>query len=598
MITQVTFRRFKQFRELTLDLKPGVSLLAGGNNSGKSSILHGLAVWEFCKTVLEMERGPESLLAGSKKQGLGLGDDEFSPVSVPSLAHLWTNLRTQKTDEADGYTLAIWVKWKTDCKECQLKFGLSLANNRLFVKNLFSNLGRGDRIPRIAYLPPFAGITSKETRLSVPLRRRLIGQGLSGAVLRNVLLDMHERNQEERQRLRSDRPKIKTTDLRDLRKTDPWELLQATLGELFGRGLIVRSFNDLYHSYIQVHCAKGTFDKRFVKHPNYSPRDIMVEGSGFLQWLSVYALALSPDVDVLLLDEPDAHLHCSLQSLLIARLQSLADDLEKQVLIATHSTEILKTSAPERILEVRSGRGSYLSTESQKVGLLAGIGTEYCPKFDAVKRHRRMLIVESERDRDLLRAWARVLKCRWPEKLVVWPSPTTHKERKQLFLQLRQEIPELLCISLRDRDESSYSKTCDTLEVKGEANVPGFKILMWRRHEIENYLILPAAIARAAGLAEEEIVQRLSSRHGLVIPSNFAASCVPGALSEVHGKDIINDMHAQFGCGPVKIAECMRPAEVCDDVRTVIKHINQMFESGDHTGEESSLAAPELLVTR
>jgi len=38
----------------------------------------------------------------------------------------------------------------------------------------------------------------------------------------------------------------------------------------------------------------------------------MVEGSGFLQWLSVFALATDPGLDVLLLDEPDAHLHSSL----------------------------------------------------------------------------------------------------------------------------------------------------------------------------------------------------------------------------------------------------------------------------------------------
>ena len=46
-----------------------------------------------------------SICAGSRNQGVGLGDDEFSPVTVPSLKHLWTNLKTQKIDEADGYTL-------------------------------------------------------------------------------------------------------------------------------------------------------------------------------------------------------------------------------------------------------------------------------------------------------------------------------------------------------------------------------------------------------------------------------------------------------------------------------------------------------------
>jgi predicted ATPase len=112
MISRVKFHRFKQFKDEQFDLRHGISLLGGGNNAGKSTILHGLAVWEFCRTALEMERGSKSLLAGHKGQGLGLGDDEFSPINVPSLRHLWTNLKTQKDSEADGYTLKIGCEWR------------------------------------------------------------------------------------------------------------------------------------------------------------------------------------------------------------------------------------------------------------------------------------------------------------------------------------------------------------------------------------------------------------------------------------------------------------------------------------------------------
>jgi recombinational DNA repair ATPase RecF len=89
MIKEVSFRRFKQFRATTIKLNPGITLLAGGNNAGKSSLLHGLAVWEFCRTATLMERGEQGLLAAAtSKQGFGLGDDEFSPINVPSLKHL------------------------------------------------------------------------------------------------------------------------------------------------------------------------------------------------------------------------------------------------------------------------------------------------------------------------------------------------------------------------------------------------------------------------------------------------------------------------------------------------------------------------------
>jgi hypothetical protein len=96
MISRVQFHRFKQFRDQTFDLHPGISLLGGGNNAGKSSLLHGLAVWEFCRTAIAMERGSDTFVAGHAGRGVGLGDDEFSPINVPSLKHLWSILRHRK----------------------------------------------------------------------------------------------------------------------------------------------------------------------------------------------------------------------------------------------------------------------------------------------------------------------------------------------------------------------------------------------------------------------------------------------------------------------------------------------------------------------
>jgi hypothetical protein len=297
MIKSVTFHRFKRFRDKSFDLRSsGVTLLAGGNNAGKSTLLHGLAVWEFCRTAIEMERGADSFLPGSGRQGLGLGDEEFSPINVPSLKHLWTNLKTQKDTEPDGYTLKIRCSWDLEgAPDRELEFGLSLSNDRLFVKTTHSNLAPGELIPRVAYLPPFAGMTDREMRVTGAIRRRRIGEGLAGAVLRNVLLDMQQANLAERQRLRGDRTKIADPDLRRLRENDPWELLQATLRGIFGAELVIEPFREEYHSYIRVEIVRGTVDKfKLKRFKDFNKRDLMVEGSGFLQWLSVYALAVLP----------------------------------------------------------------------------------------------------------------------------------------------------------------------------------------------------------------------------------------------------------------------------------------------------------------
>jgi hypothetical protein len=257
---------------------------------------------------------------------------------------------------------------------------LALTNDRLFVKAADSNLIDEDVLPAVAYLPPFAGIVQRENKMSGAERRGLIERGLAGGVIRNLLLDMHETNLAARTRLKEGRAKIKSSDLKRLREEDPWEILQVTLARIFGMQLIVEPFNDLFHSYIRVNCVKGTLEgTTFKRFAAFNPRDLMAEGSGFLQWLSVYALALSPSTSTLLLDEPDSHLHPSLQSQLVEALEEIVEASGKQVLLATQSTEILRAAEHTKILAFKGVSAKYLEQDDRKVSLFIGLGSEYAP---------------------------------------------------------------------------------------------------------------------------------------------------------------------------------------------------------------------------
>jgi hypothetical protein len=580
MVKRVSFHRFKQFPEQDFGLHPsGVSLLAGGNNAGKSSILHGLAIWEFCRTAIEMERGPSAFLAGTK-QGLGLGDDQFSPIAVPSLKHLWTNLTTPRDAEPDGYTLKIGCEWdNAEQVSRKLEFGLALANDRLFVKATDSNLAEGDAVPRVAYLPPFAGITSREMRLTGAIRRRRIGEGLAGAVLRNLLLDMVTENLRVRTELRGTKSKLSDVDLRNLRAEDPWELLQATLRETFKDELVIAPFREEYHSYIQVEVVKGEPVGFLLKrHKNYKSRDVMVEGSGFLQWLSVYTLALN--INVLLFDEPDAHLHTSLQEHLLERLAELAERTQKQVLVATHSSEILRHSPPTRILEVRKGgQGSrYLVEDEQKIALLAGLGSDYAPRVDRARKTKRLFFVEGSSDVALLRVFAEKLAIAWPDVWVEWRTAQPHKERAHIFRALREEIPDLVGLSLVDRDDGPVGGVGANLQDMGVMEVAGLVFRKWRRRHIESYLIWPQAIAAASGMPVEEVERRLRDDFAVAISQdNFIRSDAPDPILDLRGKAILKEgdeaILAQLNATAVDVARAMEPEMVPTDIRLLLDEL-------------------------
>lgn len=582
MITKIKLTKFKRFSNSTFDLHPsGITFLAGGNNSGKSTLLQAIAVWEFCRLVLENERGRTSLSTGYRGQGLGLSDDEFSPIAVASLKHLWTNLKAQIPGQ-DGYSLAIECHWVTAGVEKHLRLSLALTNDRLFVKAADSNLTDEDVLPAVAYLPPFAGIAQRENKMSGAERRGLIGRGLAGGVIRNLLLDMYETNLAARARLKEGRSKIKSSDLKRLRDEDAWEILQATMARIFGMQLIVEPFNDLFHSYIRVNCVKGTIEgTTFKRLAAFNARDLMAEGSGFLQWLSVYALALSPSTSTLLLDEPDSHLHPSLQSQLVEALEEIVHASGKQVLLATHSTEILRAAEHSKILAFKGAAAKYLDQDERKVSLFIGLGSEYAPKLDPLRQCKRMLIVENASDARMLAAWAQQIGIEWPKRLVIWPWTGGATERKHLFLQLKAEIPDLIAVSLRDRDDMAVGQIDpDTLADRSQNNVdPNLHLKIWRRRHIENYLLWPPAIARACDRPEADVIN-LMAEHALAVPLDFAERNVADTMILAPGKEIIHEhprsVKAVFGPKPIDIAKTMLPAEVPQDVRYLIELIRDI----------------------
>lgn len=613
-IKSVLVSRFKQFKKSTIELKPGLSLVVGGNNSGKSSLLQALGTWQFCKTILEIEKGRRAWISSTGIQGVGMGIVDFTPMNVPSLAHLWTNLKTQKVDEDDGYTLRIKVTWVTPHSEEKfLEVGMSLANDRLFVKNTSTNLVLADvqdedgnpvdtNMLNVAYLPPFAGVTDRESRLTPAMRGRLIGQGLSGGVIRNALFDLHEVNRLERSKLRIGRTKIKDSDLKVLRETDPWELLQKTMQEVFATELKIIPFNERYHSYLRVECTKGKFtpeDGRFEKFPNFSSRDLMVEGSGFLQWLSVYALALSPEFDLILLDEPDAHLHPSLQQQLVAQLEKIAQTKGKQILLATHSTELIRSYDYSMILSLKDRRGKYLGGEDAKISVLAGIGAAHTATLHALIQHKKLLIVEGVSDERFLRTLATQAGVEWPKNLVVWIWTGKHSERYQLYTQLKFDIPGLRAISIRDRDDEADASVDARLVDKTFTHQPGFLALKWRRRNIENYLLGVEPVARAAGVDIGD-VSALFAEHALAIPPDITGTDVPIVVRDIRGKELMNEgensIRSRFSITRDDVARQLHPHEVAEDIRAFFSMLSEMCQASETEGWGLKLPSASITI--
>lgn len=569
----------------------GFCLLAGSNNSGKSTFMQAFALWEFCKSVIYIEQGIAGLLSENigKKQGVGVNGEDFLPLNVPSLKHLWTNLRISPEDdkkgnkESDGYTLWLEVKWKNETINCDrhLRFSLSLANERLFIKTTRSNITNTETIPKVAYIPPFAGILNREPFHIKAMRARLIGQGLSGSVMRNTLLELYKVNQAKRLKLKGDSDRIDKNDLKALREEDRWEHLLEVMRNLFEVELVVDDFNEDYHSSIKIEYWKGKYNEnksKFLKHNGFNRRDIMVEGSGFLQLLNVLSLALDPSYKVIFLDEPDAHLHPSLQFALLKELNILAEKYKKQILFATHSTELIASQDPNKILKFESGKISVLNEESQKIGLITGLGSEFSPQLHQLQRSKKVVFVENESDSNTLKELANIIGTPIPKDIVIWPWTGKHAERQHLFNQLKREINGLTGISLRDRDNQDFNTVTEKLIDKSNngCDKDGLRARTWRYRYIESYLLSPTAIAKAAGNQPSEVIEDAKALFGVDLGA-FSANSIVLGLQEIPSKPLLtegeNCLTKKYKINKYDIIKKMDISEIHKDIKELISQI-------------------------
>jgi len=89
MIKRVRLVRFKRFIDETFDLTGNPVLLAGPNNSGKTTLLHALASWNLATTRWLAERGD----SGGKRR-IGVALDEFTSLPLREMNLLWLNRHT------------------------------------------------------------------------------------------------------------------------------------------------------------------------------------------------------------------------------------------------------------------------------------------------------------------------------------------------------------------------------------------------------------------------------------------------------------------------------------------------------------------------
>lgn len=473
MITKVTLRNFKSIKDQSYEFSY-FDLLVGRNNSGKSTVLQALAIWQFC-----IDSFSRTKRSGST--GMQVVLPNFTALPVPEFNLLWTERTERRYPETNGKKrleflfIEIEVTWITAERE-NLTFSVQLRYNspQTIYAIPVGGWGRfrelaGDvkkskpsLLPTIVYVPPFSGLEDvEEWRDDGPMRQQ-VGKAQPGRVLRNLLLRVWEKY------------------------SDDWSEIQEIVYRWFSVELQPPKYEHGVDTKITCEYKQG--ERTY---------DIISGGSGFHQALTLLAFLFGYKPTAILLDEPDAHLHVNLQREILDYFKffnTKAIERNTQFLIATHAEEFIRGVSVSQIYSfLHQNKTPYrVQSTPEIITAMADVANL---EITQLRDSPIMLYVEGDSDERLLRAWSQVLELEGILGKVCFHFMRggSKKDMKEYadrhFSGVKQIIPQAERIILFDYDSSEHV-------YHPEPDNP--VLYEWQRRNIENYLLVPEAWQRAA----------------------------------------------------------------------------------------------------
>jgi len=200
MLTKLKVRNFKRFGEIEIELDNPVVFI-GPNNSGKTSALQALALWQVGINRWNEKRKGKG--TPEKRSGVTINRRDLVAVPVPDANLLWRNLHVrdvQRKKEGKVATKNIRVDVIVEGITCDKpwKCGLEFdyANEESFYCRplRISEADTTKRMPipeeagqvQVAFLPPMSGLAANEVRLDQGAINVKVGEGKTAEVLRNL----------------------------------------------------------------------------------------------------------------------------------------------------------------------------------------------------------------------------------------------------------------------------------------------------------------------------------------------------------------------------------------------------------------------------
>ena len=461
MLTRLTIRNFKLFGQVEIELGNPVVFI-GPNNSGKTSAMQALALWDVGLKRWNEKRSGKT--TPEKRPGVTINRRDLIAVPVPGANLLWRDLHVREVRKDGGrqktrnVRIDIIVQGVMEDRSwtCGLEF--DYANEESFYcRPLRYPPGKDpERMPipkeasriLISFLPPMSGLAATETRLDQGAINVRIGEGRTAEVLRNLCYQV-----------RTEKPEL-------------WQKIVEHIHDLFGSKLASPNYV----------AERGEILMTYQE--NEVQLDLSSSGRGLQQTLLLLAYMYANPGSVLLLDEPDAHLEILRQRQIYGLLTDVAGANGSQIIAASHSEVLLTEAAGRDMVVAFVGQPHRIDDRgSQVLKALKEIGYD---QYIQAEQTGWVLYLEGPTDLSILQAFA--LRLNHQSAIRALQRPFVHyvgnkPARVQYHYHgLREAIPDLRGVVLFDRFQTTAP------------DVGPVECLVWKRREIENYLCSQSAL--------------------------------------------------------------------------------------------------------
>lgn len=354
-IKEIKIKNFKSFKKLSFDTNRKFNVIIGENNIGKSTVFEAILLWKNCydrivnskKTGFYKIDGVSNYIPFGELSFLRLINDTDLFFEAPNKCEICLIISHNNID----YSLAFEISKPKVINNSYYRF---LTKNYNQFQN-FASLLHSLRIKLnealfIYQTKPISNILSKEPFMNSGQVLKKISIGKSHEVLRNkIVLKKGAEKEQFEERI----SKVLCTDYKFLFKNENRNSIDE--------------FIDLK---VQV---------------NGKELDIHLQGSGFLQVAEIFSTIsyLENSMSILLIDEPDSHIHVKLQKLLLKEIHEFNNT---QTFIISHNDSFVS--------ELETGELFYLNEKCKREGKINEVALD---NFDTIKKELGGIIVSLDK---------------------------------------------------------------------------------------------------------------------------------------------------------------------------------------------------------